>query len=123
MDHTFPITYAHCTKATPGQPDTAPFTRYEFRTVSALMYRHHYNPLMELADDFSVEIDGQPMGAGDTKEDASDMARYRLMDASRTAAMKAALATLKNDQEAYQQLTNTASYANWQNNWKEVFAE
>lgn len=86
MDHTFPITYAHCTKATAGQPDRYPFTEYEFRTVDALMYRDHGNPIFGLEDDFFVEVDGKRLPSGDTKEDAVGMARYWLMHYSREAA-------------------------------------
>lgn len=84
---TFPIDYVHCVRAVPGKPDRAPFTQYVWRTADALMYRLPADPMLgETEDTFRVDVDGKPVGYGDTKTDAIGDARYRLMDASRTAA-------------------------------------
>ncbi len=83
---TFPITYAHCTLADACGNDID----YELRTVDALMFRRAWPEFIGIEDDFHVEVDGKPIGYGDTKEDATGQARYRLMDASRTAAIIAA---------------------------------
>jgi len=81
------LTYAHCTKATPGKPDTAPNTAYVLCSVPFTMYRVGTNPLIAGdADTFDVEVNGAVIGSGDTKDDALADARYRLMDTSRTAA-------------------------------------
>ena len=81
------VTYAHCVHAEHGKPDVAPFTRYVFRTVEAVMYRHSPHWMLgETEDTFSVEVDGTPVGFGDTKDDAAGESRYNLMDRSRTTA-------------------------------------
>lgn len=85
------LTYAHCTHATAGKGDVAPFTRYETRSVEFVMYRVGPHPMIQDDEDsFDVEVDGEIVGSGDTKEEAIGDARYRLMDKSRSAAYAAA---------------------------------
>ena len=82
----FHLTYAHCIKAEPNKPDVAPYTRYEFRTVEAQMFRVHGSKMHGIKDTFDVDVDGRTISNGDTKEEARSLAAYTLMDESRTAA-------------------------------------
>ena len=85
----FELTYAHCTKYTPGELDVAPYSEYAFRTVYAEMFR-----LVDRSKEeyFRIEVDGRVFGEGETKIDAAGDAQYWLMNASRNSASAVAAA-------------------------------
>lgn len=81
-DRTFELAYCHQVS-----PSTVRIN-YQFRAARCVMLRHSADKLLgETDDSFTVHAadDGRWLGSGDTKDEASGQARYRLMKESESA--------------------------------------
>lgn len=84
------LKYAHCTKATFGQLDRAPFSQYVFREIEVTLWKHAPDPINGFPDDhYTIDLNGEPLAYGDTISDCCHDAKYRLMAISRDAALSA----------------------------------